>query len=201
MWISPIVRVSTGLLNTVDDSVIGNQEGLSGVSKFGGQLGKGLWVDADQIAQMYDSAIGTLYAGCYRYVKFKAAMGAGVRGQAVFWDNGVADNLYQVTTLETTTTLVASSVAGILLGVPTAGNYGFIQVAGIATVKYRAAIGGTLATGRPVTVCVAGGADQGLFDIVDGAGIEPIQAGWAIETPVNSALKKINMNNIFSLRG
>lgn len=202
MWQSSPIRVSTGLLNTVNDTVIANQEGLSGVSKFGGQLGKVLWVESDQISTMFDPAIGTLYAGGYRYVKFKAAMAAGVRGQVVFWDNtsGVAPSAFQVTTSETTTTLVAQSAAGILIRVPTAGNYGFIQMAGVVTVRYRAAISGTKATGRPVVVNISGGADIGLADIVDAAGVEAIQLGWAMGLPADGGLATVNLINMLSLR-
>lgn len=201
-WESPIVRVSTGRLNTVNDVLAGGVSGgAGGVSKFGGQLGKTVWLDSDQVSKMFSPAVGTLYAGAYRYVRFKPLMTAAVRGQVVFWDNTAAIGDYVVTSAEDTTTLVASSMAGILLGVPTAGNYGFIQVAGIATVQYRASITGTAATGRPVVISVAGGAAVGLADIVDTAGIEPIQMGWAVDLPVNGALGRINMNNVFSLRG
>lgn len=200
-WDSPIIRVSTGKLNTVNETVIAGQAGMTGASKFGGQLGKAIWLDSSQVAGMFSSTIGTLYGGAYRYVKLSSASTpAIVRGQILFWDNAAAENAYQVTAVQTTTTLVASSIAGVALNVITAGNYGFIQVAGIASIKYRGTITGTAASGRPVVVSVAGGADLGLGDIVDTAGIEPIQVGWAIDTPVAGSTLRVNLNNFLSLR-
>src|SRR5690348_14188593 len=87
-WESPIIRVSTGLLNTVNDTVVGGQaSGMVGTarSKFGGQLGKMLAVSQSQIGQMYSSAIGTLYSGVYQYVKFNSGDTAPVIGQSCFW--------------------------------------------------------------------------------------------------------------------
>src|SRR5215813_13364021 len=97
-WESPIIIVSTGLLNTVNDSVIGGTaSGASGSSKFGGQLGKILWVSSGQISQMYSSTIGTLYAGAYQYVKLAAAQTIAV-GDLLYWDQtGSDDSVFTVT--------------------------------------------------------------------------------------------------------
>ena len=195
MWESPIIRVSTGLLNTVNDTVIGNSSGISGLSKFGGQLGKALWVDSSQIALMFSSTIGTLYAGLYRYVRLKANSALPVRGQTVFWDDAAGIGLYQVTALETITTYVGASKAGIYIGGMGVGNYGFIQVAGIATIKYVASIAGTKAIGRPVSLSQAGTVSIGLAD-VDDTPTPELFLGYAIDLPADGALGRIDLQLI-----
>src|SRR5437870_814297 len=99
MWNSSIIRMTTGLINTVNDAVIGGEAGISGASKFAGQLGQPVWLDDRQL--FFSAAVGTVYGGRFRYVRLSAGSSAVARGQIVFWDISVADNLFQVTTLET----------------------------------------------------------------------------------------------------
>lgn len=199
-WESPIIRVSTGLLNTVNDSVIGNMSGITGVSKFGGQLGKYLYVSSDQISQMYDSTVGTLYAGAYQYVKIASGQTLAV-GDLLYWDQGVAANTFTVTKAVNTTTLNYASAAGFCINVITAGNYGFIQVAGIATGKYVASITGTKQTGAQVMASVA---TAGRVDVIDAAITGLTQnnfLGWAIDLPADGSLGTIQLANRLVQRG
>ena len=199
-WDSPIIRISTGLLNTVNDSVIANQSGITGASKFGGQLGKTLWVSSEQIAQMYSSTIGTLYAGAYQYVKLAAAQTI-VRGDLLYWDQSAAANTFTVTKAVDTTTLNYQSFAGFALNVITAGRYGFIQIAGIASGLYVASITGTKAIGRGVMGSVA---TAGRVDVIDAAITGVTQnnfLGWAVSLPTDGSIGQIQLSQRLVQRG
>lgn len=197
-----VIRVSSGYLNTVNDSVVaGVPTGFGSGSLVGGQLGKAVWYDADQIAPMYSSAIGTLYGGGYRYVRLAAASSAIKRGQLLFWDNAAAVGAFQVTSSGTTTTdITIMSFAGFALNVITPGNYGWIQFAGIATGLYLDNITAATTssdTGNPVFASTATAGRLDIFDTVAGTqGGDSVTAlatthwnrfiGWQID-PVEDA--------------
>lgn len=171
-WESPVLRVTTGKLNTVNDTVAGGVASIGSRPKFGGQLGKAMWLDTAQALAMSDTTIGTLYGGGYRYVRLAAASAAIVRGQLLFWDNAAAINLFQATATATTTTdITFSSLAGWALNVITPGNYGFIQFAGIATMAYVDNITAATTssdTGNPVYVSTATAGRVDIFDTLAG---------------------------------
>lgn len=201
-WESPIIRVSTGLLNTVNDAVIGNQSGITGVSKFGGQLGKILWVSDEQIGQMYDSTVGTLYAGAYQYVKVAAGQTLAV-GDLLYWDQSVSSpaSAYTVTKSASTTTANYQSFAGFALNAVSAGQYGFIQIAGIATGRYVASVTGTKQIGAQVMGSVA---TAGRVDVIDAAITGLTQnnfLGWAVSLPADGALGTIQLSQRLYQRG
>ncbi len=200
-WESPIVIVSTGLLNTVNDSAVGGAgTGASGSSRFGGQLGKTLWVNSEQISQMFSSTIGTLFAGAYQYVKIAAAQTIAV-GDLLYWDQGAASNTFTVTKSATTTTANYQSFAGFCINVITAGNYGFIQIAGIATGRYVASVTGTKQTGAQVMGSVA---TAGRIDVIDAAitGLtENNFLGWAVALPADGALGTVQLSQRLVQRG
>lgn len=186
-WESPIIRVSTGLLNTVNDTVIANQAGITGVSKFGGQLGKMLAVSQEQIGQMYSAAVGTLYAGVYQYVQLNDGDTVPVIGQAAFWLTGSAVGDFIVSTDSDGGATDTPMPAGIFINVPTAGNYCFIQIAGLATVKYKNGLTVAAATGIPVIV----GSD-GLADTNAGTNV-PNFLGTAWTLPVSNGLSVVQL--------
>jgi hypothetical protein len=201
-WESQIMRITTGLLNTVNDTVIGGQEGISGVSKFKGQLGKTVTFTPDQIAQMYDSTVGTLYGGRFRYVKMRSTdddSPAITPGKIVFWDTTVTDwwKEYQVTRDENLSTSDnAVAIAGIYLGGFEPGNYGFIQDLGMVPVRMRAVLTAAGATGSRVYAAGAGdtGDDQGTGDVLttDSTSLaNKRQLGWAPAAPTGGALANV----------
>jgi hypothetical protein len=194
-WESPIIRVN-GYLNTVNDSVIGGQSSIGSRSKFGGQLGKHLYFQQSEIAQMSKASVGTLYEGAYQYVKFNAGDTAPVIGQAAFWLAGQSVGDFTVSTDSQGNFTTAPSMAGVFISIPTAGNYCFIQVAGIATVKYKSGLTVAAATGQAVIVLAAG-----TFDTITAAGSNvPQYAGYAWTLPVTNDLALIQMAPL-GLRG
>ena len=204
-WESPILRVTSGQLNNVNDTVIGGQPALGGLSKYAGQLGKTLWVDPSQIGAMYNSSIGTLYGGRFRYVRFRAAdAGDYVPGQIVFWDTTVDDwtSAYQVTENETlSSALGAMMIGGIFLGGTEPGNYGIIQDLGIVPVQFASALTGTPGIGVPTYAAAMGaGANEGFADVLAGANptdfsdIGLLQSrflGNAVTLPANNSLTNV----------
>lgn len=126
-----ISRVTTGLLNTVNDAVAGGSVASgTGANPYAGQLG-GIAYFGPQMVR-YDSSIGTLYEGWYQYVKFLVSGGAPARGLVAFWSD--------LDDFVVTMTAVNGQHAGVVLNSVTAGNYGWIQISGLASVQFRAAI-------------------------------------------------------------
>src|SRR6266581_2650390 len=210
MWNSPIVRMTTGLINTVNDAVIGGEAGISGASKFAGQLGAPIWLDDRQL--FFSTAIGTVYGGRFRYVRLASGASAVVRGQIVFWDLSVADNLFQVTTSEAGSVPGAQLRAGLVLNPSwSAGNYSFIQDCGPTYMKFRATLTAAPAGVGTAVYCAAvgAGADNGLADVLgtadptafsDIALTQNRYLGAAIELPTNGGTKLVNLN-LMNLRG
>lgn len=205
MMHSPILRLTAGAINKINDAVVGMPAAPSGpgTSKFQGQLGQGIWLDDANI--LYNSAMGTVYGGHFRYVRLAAAATAVVVGQLVFWDISVADNLFQVTTSEAGSTDGAMFRAGVVLNSGwTAGNYGVIQDVGPTFVKFRAALTSAGAAGSRVYAAAAGaGADNGFADVLSSANpalfsdvslMQGRYIGNAVQAPTNGGLKLVNVN-------
>ncbi len=202
---SPIVRLTTGYIDTINASIVGGGgagTGAGGASKLTGQLGQGFWLD-DSIIQ-YSSATA-VYGGHFRYVRLAAAATAVVRGQIVFWDISVADNLYQVTTSEAGSTNGAMLRAGIVLNPSwTAGYYGVIQDVGQCYVKFRTTLTQAGAIGDSVYCAAAGaGVDNGFADQIgsanpmlfsDGQLMQGRYIGSAVGLPAGASLTLCNLN-------
>ncbi len=204
-WESQIIRISTGRLNTVNDSVIGGQSGISGESKFKGQLGKVLGFTPDQIAPMYDSSVGTLYGGRFRYVRMRSADDDSpvlTPGKIVFWNTTLTNwwTLYEVTRDENLSTSDNGvAIAGIYLGGIEPGNYGFIQDLGMVPVRCASVLTGSLVTGARMYAKGAGdlGLDQGTADVLttDSTSLANKRyLGWAPVAPVASALTNVMLD-------
>lgn len=206
MAISDILRLSGGAINKINDTIIGGvpQGNSTTASATSGQLGKELELDDSNL--IYDTTMGTVFGGRFRYVRLAAAALAVVVGQIVFWDISVADNLFQVTTSEAGSVPGAQWRAGIVLNSGwTAGNYGIIQTWGPTYVKFRSALS-HVPTGLGVAVycaAVGAGANNGFADTIDSA--DPANfsdvnlmanryLGAAIDLPTNGGLKLINLN-------
>ncbi len=201
-WGNQIIRISTGRLNTVNDNLIGGVSGgAAGFSKYAGMLGKTVEFDTSQIANMFDSAIGTLFMGRYRYVRMRGAdddSPVTAVGQILFWDTVVAswESAYQVTRDSNLSSSAESVlIAGIYIGGFDTDNYGFIQDLGEATVQFR----GTLtAAGAIGSSCYAGGVgagvDEGLADVLttDSTAVaNSRQLGIAVTAPSNGGTAKV----------
>lgn len=209
-WESPIIRVTTGRLNTVNDAVAGGVESIGGRGRFTGQLGKHLWVGPDSIENMHDSSIGTLYGGRYRYVRMRAGDADSpvtAVGQILFWDTTLTNwqTRYQVTReADLSSADNAIMIAGVYLGGFDTDNYGFIQDLGMVPVLFRAVLTAAGAIGSRVYVADDAGADEGLGDVLTTDSLSVTNArylGPAVTAPVATELDAVllNFNNALGM--
>jgi hypothetical protein len=180
--------VTTGFLNTVDDADIGQVVASpTGLSRFKGFLGTiGVW-DTSNIRWKTNR----LYGGYYQYVKFKAGTtNANARGQIVYWDD-VDD--YIVTP---DAPADARDIAGVTLNAVTKGNYGWIQVAGLAGCLMRSSVTSTT-IGNLVVVVDDDVVCDGIAIATTATGGHLIRAlGNAQETLVNSTVNLVRLRYI-----
>lgn len=204
-WESPIIRISSGFLNTVNDTVIANQATLGSRSRYAGQLGKSLFVSHDQIAALTNTTVGTLYGGGYQYIRRRStddnspALGP---GKILFWDTTITNwqDFFQVTTDENLSSSDnAVMIAGISIGNIEPGKYGFIQWLGECYVRFRSVLTTAGAIGSRVYAAGAGdvGLDQGTADVLTTDSTSLANArylGNAVEAPAASGLKRVMLN-------
>ncbi len=203
-WESPIMRVTTGKINTVNDTVVGGVEkipGVTGLPRYGGMLGKHLWVSPDSIENMHDPTVGDLYGGRYTYVRMRLADVVPVVGQIVFWDTTVAtwQRAYQVTTeADRSSVGPGLMMAGIVLGTVTLGNYFFIQDLGMADVMSEAGFAGVAAIGsRMECGNQVAPTDEGRMDVIDDIAavattlVSGRFLGLAVELPVVDTITQV----------
>ena len=208
---SEIMRLPAGILNAAGgDDYIGSAGGQLGPSRshFAGQLGRTVWIPPDQI--IYNSALGTVYGGRFRYVKLRAADAVNAAiGQIAFWDTTVTSwqQAFQVTTDEdlASTGIAARFPAGIFINTLTYGKYWLIQDMGIVPVKFRTTLAQTGVIGSGV-FCAAldtgiGVADNACADVItpnanpttftDNVLMRQRYLGTAIAAPVGGALSAV----------
>jgi hypothetical protein len=142
------------LLPNVNDTYPGGpQTGGSGVTiaRNPGMVGGMYYLTEAEAAARYGSQTVPLYGGIYQYVQvLSTAVAAPAVGQICFWNSATNAQSYIVTSDATAAN--ASRWAGIFLGSITQGNYGWIQIAGIATVLFGTCTKATPADGDLVYV-------------------------------------------------
>ena len=209
------VLLTARYLNTVNDAVSGGQIFAlpSGVqSPPYSQTLPGDRIVLDDISAMglsdYTNT-GTLYGGVYEYVQTYALSAATInRGQIAFWlisalppNTSTAPQTsmsYQVTADAQPSSALPAYIAGVFINgnaspaVPLVkGNYGWIQVAGVASVNFDSTITSTaLATtvSAKASASIAGTADAGVaLSTVTLANV----LGVAIGTPVISTISSV----------
>lgn len=191
-------RLVSGFLNAENNPAVGvplsSPSGMI-VQPYSGMLGGRAFIDDDTALKLSLSATGTLYGGIYQMVRLSSAALLATRGKVVFWDPSVSYDLFQVTTDETDVSLKA----GILLNTITVGNYGFIQVAGRASVLFRAVLTAAGAVGSPVWEAAQGaGADNCCADVLPSGdpvavGQMPLYLGVAVTAPANASIKIVDL--------
>jgi hypothetical protein len=130
-----IAHLSSPYLDLINDAFIGSGVGTGiGTQPYAGQLGAFMELTEAQAANM--GSVLTLHSGIYQYVQFKAgSTAANAKGQIVFYANATDRAAYTVTPDVTAAT--QGMIAGITLGTITKGNYGYIQVGGVANVLFK----------------------------------------------------------------
>jgi hypothetical protein len=142
-------RVTTPALNSVGrvgdpgagTPVTTSQVSGSIVQEYKGMIGGKLTLSQADAARLSDTATALLYGGVYMYVLFYASMSSTVvRGAVVVWvdTSAVSPTCYTVTADGSAAR--NNFVAGVALNATTKGYYDFIQIAGLASVKFGASL-------------------------------------------------------------
>jgi hypothetical protein len=186
-------RVNPLKLNDVNETAAGGVlTSGTGTAQAFGQLGKTVeFADANEI--FYDSTVGTLYPGKYQYVQTDSeSSDSPARGLIAFWLGDPTD--YVVTP-----DAQDGEIAGIYINALTKGNYGYIQIEGIASVQFDA----SQSQGTPavkdlvVQKSTANTADA----IADGttvtAGIAKRVLGIAYDAPVANVISRVELYEKF----
>ena len=195
-------RVTTGFLNTADDPAPGvplASPSGSIVQPYAGQVGGKLTVNNAEALGLSSTATGTLYRGVYRYVQFRlGATAANARGQLVFWYD--RDN--NIVTGDVADATVTPFAAGVCLMANTKGNYGWIQVSGKASVKFKAATTKTTPAIGDVVMVDATPSNTGDV-LADATGLTSPNGknkiGIALEAPVGGAVKLVELDILGAL--
>jgi len=136
----PPFYLSAKYLNDVNDALQGGQltSMPTGFQQFQQNVpGDRIILDDATALALSDTAIGTLWGGIYMYVNTLSSGGTPAVGTLAYFTGanvGSASPAYQVTSTAQPTTLVPTQVLGVFINVITAGNLGWIQVAGVAGV-------------------------------------------------------------------
>src|SRR5271166_1122869 len=159
--------------------------------------------DATALANS-DTTIGTLYGGIYMYVQSTYVTVAPAVGTIAFWrsaDVGATTFTSPITTAYVAngdaqpTTTLATYVLGIYINAITKSYYGWIQVAGMATVLFTSTPTNT-ATGNMVTAQL-----NGTTSTADN-GVTITQATWCAQIGVSAAAVTTSGKSLVSmLRG
>jgi hypothetical protein len=190
-----------GLINAVNDPMPGGvRNGVAGIQTAvdPGQLGSYYYLTAGEAIQRYGNV---LFSGLYQYVQVVATSSAPAQGLGAYFSvlpTSYTNSLQNYIVTATATVENESFFAGVFLNAITPGNYGWIQVGGIATVKYKAAFTGAAAIGVVVASDPAG---SNLFDVpVQSAAQLPsvtkTYVGTAITLPVVNTLGQVQLKGV-----
>jgi hypothetical protein len=184
-----IARISTGYLNTVDDAKPGQPVSSgTGESNYDAQVGKIISFNHANVPWKTTQ----LYGGKYQYVKlYLSSSASAVAGQVAFW--------YDIDDYVVTADYSAAIPAGVFLNAITKGQYGWIQTAGLATVKFRASITKTTpAIGDTVIVQTGAAVGEVLADATGLTSVESARIlGTAVEAPTNSGSKLVALWGLY----
>lgn len=189
--------IQGGYLNAAYSETLGGPETVG--QRYPGLLGQTVVASNWQALKVSDTVnVGTLYMGVYQLVKFGSAI---VRGNLVFWDtlanNGLND--FEVVGTVSATTVFRAGVA-LRTDASATGKYGWIQVAGLATMHFQDAvtsnvIGDLIIQSSLTTATVDSIADAGTTFATNGGA--KLFVGTAYELPADlagGALTRVLMN-------
>ena len=153
-------------LNDVNDSVSGGSvvslpAGVQSPAVSQTQPGDRIVLDDTTAAALSDTTVGTLFGGVYEYVgTLSTATASPARGTAAFWRTnelpGGATQSYGVTSDAQPSTTNPSAFAGVFINAITKGNFGWIQIAGVASCLFDNAVTAAVSGGLVATRGAAG---------------------------------------------
>lgn len=184
--------VVTAKLNTVNDSTAGGgTSSYVGDGRCPGALGSVVYLDVNN-PTFYDSTVGTLYPGGYQRVHLIAgSTQAAARGRIAYW----VDTTSTTVPFDVTGDATDGNQAGIFINVITKGNYGYIQVEGIASVLFDTTITKATPAIKDLVICAAG---DGVGDVLaDATSITSVELkrklGIAEEAPADDTISLVKL--------
>lgn len=201
------VGTGTKYLNQVNDTLVGGQiQALPpGINITQGEQtlpGDRIVLDDATAALLSLASVGTLLGGVYMYVGTTAAATAapavGTLAFLLAANIGSASIPYAVTSDVQPTTLLPVYFAGLFLNAITKGNFGWIQIAGIANVLFDSALTATAvgaSVSAKVSAAVASTSDAGV--VLTTTTLANIY-GIAVGTPATSTISKVIITRAIS---
>lgn len=153
--------------------------------------------DATALA-LSDTSVGTLYGGIYMYVKAAATSTAvATLGCVAFFAASTVGSSYTATPDAQPLTTVPTQILGIWLNSISKGYYGWIQIAGIASVLYDSSVTANV-TGNWVSAKVSASVAS-TVDVGAVVGVITIaaQLGVSIDTITTSTVSRIALTRGF----
>jgi hypothetical protein len=193
-------QLTAKFLNNVNDTVSGGAvvslpAGVGAPPVSGTQPGDRIILDDASALALSDASTGTLWGGIYEYVQtLSTATAAPAVGTAAFFraaDVGGATP-YLVTSDAQPTAAIPTYFAGVFINAITKGNFGWIQIAGVANCLFDSAVTAA-AAGNSVSVKVSA-AVASTFDSGLGTASALLYAsmvGVAVGLPATSTLSKV----------
>lgn len=168
-----------------------------GVGAAPGQLGMAFELETADALFYSDTTLGTLFAGVYQYVRLDPACPvSAARGDAAFIANPANAGNFLVTA-DSTVAANLNFVCGVFLGPLTPGNYGVIQILGLASLQFVTNVTNN-ANAQPVKIVNQAGHGYGEqlntdFSAPTVATMTPyLSAGMiAAELPVDSTITRV----------
>lgn len=125
----------------------------TGQATYGGNVGSRVALDSASVR--FNSTVGTLFGGIYQYVFMTYTTAQPARGQLVFWDLSVSDQLYQVNGDAKPTAAIPTLIAGVVIQATVVKNtYAWMQIAGRASCLFDSTIT-SAAAGNGVTAKIS----------------------------------------------
>lgn len=184
-----LLQQNAPMLSTALNSINDSQPGSSFVSPTGGQPFAGIVGQTYQLSNANAQRQSTsLWGGIYMYVQFlSTSTASNARGQIVFFDTLAHAKTYVVTPDPPT---ALTQVAGVTLNAVTKGNWGWIQIAGLATVLCKASVTDTTLgdIGFVVSDSSLGKVDANVSSSATAAQ-QALKLGIFMEAPANGGLK------------
>lgn len=194
-------QLTAKFLNDVNDTVSGGAvvslpSGVQSPQVSATQPGDRIILDDASAIALSDTAVGTLFGGIYEYVQtLSTATASPAVGTAAFFRAADIVNPpvtpYLVSSDANPSTAIPTYFAGVFINAITKGNFGWIQIAGIANCLFDSALTAT-AAGNWVSVKVAATVPS-TFDSGAAAGVVTLAAGVGVGVglPAVSALSKV----------
>jgi hypothetical protein len=199
--------LNAAYLNDVNDAQVGGQiqsvpSGITATQGQQTQPGDRIILDDATASALSDTAVGTLYGGIYCYVQATWTTQAAAVGGIAFFRAADVGNL--TPTSPATTSYVAfgdaqplttlpTFIFGVFINVLTKNNYGWIQIAGVASVLFDSTVSSTVTGNLVVAKASASVASTADNTTITNPGAPLIAAiiGVAVGTVATSVVSKV----------